>query len=178
MIWQPVSSSTSDQPGPHTPALTSLGALLTAAGPIGLGAALAVRVGDISPIVTLPAIVFAVAALTLPALYIATAVVGVAPPIDQVVRAVGRGLFALGVAQLGLVLPIAFLAVTSGVAAALGLAQLGVAVAALVGLRRLQSELCADTIWSPLRNILFAIWAVTVLVIGARLLHDTFEVLR
>src|SRR5258705_3966052 len=54
---------------------------LAAAGPIALGGILALRAHDPSPMLAAPAIVFGVVAATGPALYIASAAAGNAPPL-------------------------------------------------------------------------------------------------
>ena len=49
---------------------SSLAVFAAAAGPLGVGGVLALRLQNLAPLVAVPAVVFAVAALTLPALYI------------------------------------------------------------------------------------------------------------
>lgn len=143
-----------------------------AAGPIAVGAVLTLRLHDPAPLVAVPAVVFAVAALTLPALYIAAAVVGAAPPIGDVVRAVGRALHALGLVHLGLVMPLAFLVASSGPGTAFVLGAIAVATGAAVGLRVLRAALFDDGAPAGGRAVLFWSWAGVALVIGGRLFGE------
>jgi hypothetical protein len=153
-------------PAPRSRPLAVAGA---AAGPVAIGGVLAARLGDPSPLLTVPAVVFAVAAMTLPALYIATAVVGAAPPVSRVIRAVGRGLSAVGLVYLGLALPLLFLGVSSTEETAMVLAAAAVATGALIGLRALHTALFEGELPVTGRGMLFLTWAAIVLVIGARL---------
>ena len=141
------------------------------AGPLAVGAVLTLRLHDPAPLVAVPAVVGAVAALTLPALYIAAAVVGVAPPIAEVVRAVGRALHALGLVQLGLVLPLAFLVASSGPGTAFVLGAVAVTTGAAIALKVLREALFVG---GPIdgRAVLFWSWAAVALVIGGRLFGE------
>ena len=139
-----------------------------AAGPLAVGAVLTLRLHDPAPLVAVPAVVFAVAALTLPALYIAAAVVGAAPPIGDVVRAVGRALHALGLVHLGLVMPLAFLVASSGSETAFALGAIGAAIA----LKVLRAALFGDGAPAGGRAVLFWSWAAVALVIGGRLFGE------
>lgn len=143
-----------------------------AAGPLAVGAVLTLRLHDPAPIVAVPAVVFAVAALTLPALYIAAAALGVAPPLGEVVRAVGRSLHALGLVHLGLAMPLAFLAASSGTATASALGAVAVAVGAVIALRVLQAALFGGAPPVSARAAVFWSWAAVALVIGARLFGE------
>ncbi len=151
------------------PAATPLAVACAAAGPIGIGAVLAQRLGDLAPLIAVPAVVFAVAALTLPALYIATAVVGAAPPIAHVVRAVGRALHSLGLVHLGLALPLLFLGASSQAATGFALGAVAVMTGAVIGLRMLYAALFDGALPMTGRGLLFVTWAGIALVIGARL---------
>src|SRR5215813_14048582 len=111
---------------------------LAALGPVAIGGIVATRAHDPSPMIAAPAIVFGVVAVTAPALYIATAAAGQAPPLAQVMRAFGVALGAFGIALAGLILPAAFAALSSvspGTAATVATAA--IAAAGLLGLRRL-----------------------------------------
>ncbi|MBL8622440.1 MAG: hypothetical protein JNK64_14090 [Myxococcales bacterium] len=143
-----------------------------AAGPLAVGAVITLRVHDPAPLVAVPAVVFAVAALTLPALYIATAVVGAAPPIGDVVRAVGRALHALGLVHLGLVLPLAFLVASSGPGTAFALGAITVATGAAIALKVLRAALFDDGAPAGRMVVLFWSWAAVALVIGGRLFGE------
>ena len=86
---------------------------MAALGPVAIGGILATRAHDPSPMFAAPAIVFGVIAATAPALYIATAAAGQAPPLAVVVRAFGIALGAFGIALAGLILPAAFASLSS-----------------------------------------------------------------
>lgn len=147
---------------------------LAAIGPLAIGGILAVRAGDVTPLFAVPAIVFGVVAATAPALYIATAATGAAPPVASVVRALATALGAFGVALVGLVLPAAFLSwsslsttttvvVTSGALAAAG----------VLAMRRLAMELGAQSMKRSLvASGVFGIWAIATLGIAAQLWAD------
>jgi hypothetical protein len=143
-----------------------------AAGPLGVGGVLALRLGDLAPMIAVPAVVFAVAALTLPALYIATAAFGAAPPIAQVMRAVGKALCSLGLVYAGVALPLLFLGVSSSERTAFALGAVTVAVGAGIGLRRLYTALYEGAFPVTGRGKLFWTWAAITLVIGARLFSE------
>ena len=128
------------------PVSRGLAIALAAAGPVAVGGILAVRAHDASPMVAAPAIVFGVVAATGPALYIATAAAGNAPPLAAVIRAFGVALGAFGLALAGLILPAAFLSLSSVSAATTLVATSGtVAIAGYLGLRRLATELKAQS---------------------------------
>ena len=95
------------------PVSRGLAIALAAAGPVTVGGILAARAHDTSPMLAAPAIVFGVVAATGPALYIATAAAGNAPPLAAVIRAFGVALGAFGLALAGLLLPAAFLSLSS-----------------------------------------------------------------
>jgi hypothetical protein len=140
---------------------------LAALGPVAIGGIFAAKAGALAPLAVAPAIVFGVLAATSPALYIAIAATGDAPPARRVARALGIGLGAFGIALAGLVMPAAFLslssisAVTTAVVTSLALAG-----AALLGLRRLARELGTR---SAAASAIFAVWAFATLGIAGRL---------
>jgi len=152
------------------PVPRGLAVALAAAGPVALGGVLAARTGDPTPLAAVPAIVFGVVAATAPALYIAIAATGDAPPLARVARAFAIALGAFGLALAGLVLPAAFLSLSSlqpvttavVVSAALG-------GAALLGMRRLAAELETTTLTSL---IVFGVWGTATLGIAGRLWYD------
>jgi hypothetical protein len=160
------------EPQTETPMESSLSVFAAAAGPLGVGGVLALRLQDLAPLVAVPAVVFAVAALTLPALYIATAAFGAAPPIGRVMRAVGTALCSLGIVYAGLVLPLLFLGISSSEKTAFALGAATVGVGAVVALRRLYAALYDGTFPVVGRGALFWTWAVIALVIGARLFGE------
>src|SRR3954471_16920723 len=130
----------------RAPSSVSRGAAiaLAAAGPVAIGAILAAGAHDARPMIAAPAIVFGVVAATAPALYIATAAAGQAPPLAAMVRAFGVALGAFGVALAGLILPAAFAALSSvSSATAIAAPSAAIAAAGLLALRRLASELAA-----------------------------------
>src|SRR5512140_2328787 len=128
------------------PVSRGLAIALAAAGPVAVGGILAARAHDPSPMLAAPAIVFGVVAATGPALYIATAAAGNAPPLAAVIRAFGVALGAFGLALAGLLLPAAFLSLSSvSVATTLTATSGTVAIAGYLGLRRLATELKAHS---------------------------------
>ena len=141
------------------------------AGPLAVGAVLTLRLHDPAPLVAVPAVVGAVAALTLPALYIAAAVVGVAPPIAEVVRAVYGLTLLLAALLLGLVLPLAFLVASSGPGTAFVLGAVAVTTAAAIALKVLREALFVGGAIDG-RAVLFWSWAAIALVIGGRLFGE------
>jgi hypothetical protein len=157
------------------PVPRGLALALAAAGPVAIGGLLAARANDASPLLAAPAIVFGVVAATAPALYIATAAVGSAPPLAVVVRAFGTALGAFGIALAGLILPAVFIAassVTPGTTVAAATA--GIAVASALALRRLAAELAAGRgAVSPGLGLassgVFAVWALATAAIAGRL---------
>ena len=159
----------------RAPSSVSRGAAiaLAAAGPVAIGGILAVRLHDPRPMVAAPAIVFGVVAATAPALYIATAAAGHAPPLAAMARAFGVALGAFGIALAGLVLPAAFAALSSvSPGTAIAAATAAIAAAGLLGLRRLASELAAGRPGagrSLAGGAVFLIWAASALAIAGRL---------
>jgi hypothetical protein len=161
------------------PVPRGLALALAAAGPVAVGAILAARAHDASPMLAAPAIVFGVVAATGPALYIATAAAGNAPPLAAVIRAFGVALGAFGLALAGLILPAAFLSLSSVSATTTIAATTGtVAAADYLGLRRLASELKAAgsldvAIGASLAGgVVFLIWALATATIAGRLWWD------
>jgi hypothetical protein len=153
------------------PVPRGLAIALAAVGPVAAGGLLAARAHDVSPMLAAPAIVFGVVAATGPALYIATAATGHAPPLAAVVRAFGIALGAFGLALAGLILPAAFIALSSvTVTTTIAAATIAVAAAAVLGLRRLAAEL---RIGAPggvvISGIVFVVWAVATVSIAGRL---------
>jgi len=144
---------------------------LAAAAPIALGGIVALRFGVISPVVMVPAITFGVVGVTSPALYIATAASGDAPTLSQMARAMTVALAAFGVALAGLILPAAFLSLSSlEGGTTIIIASVALAGAALLGLVRLAIELGAQRkTMTLMRPAVFAAWAVATLGIAARL---------
>lgn len=146
------------------------GVALAAAGPVAIGGILAARAGDPSPMLAAPAIVFGVVAATGPALYIALAAAGHAPPLAAVVRAFGVALAAFGVALAGLILPVAFAAASSVSAVTTTAATTAaIAGAGYLGLRRLARELGAGSLAG---GAVFVVWAVATATIAGRLWWD------
>ena len=159
---------------------------LAALAPIALGGIVALRAGQPSAIVAVPAIVFGVVAATAPALYIASAVTAAsggnrAPTIAGTARAIAIALGAFGIALAGFVLPAAFLALTTtsnSTTPIIATAALG--GAGLVALRRLGRELhtaAAPPASTIAPRVVFAVWSIATMVIAARLwLEFTQEV--
>jgi len=138
--------------------------VLVTCAPVALGGIVALRTASAGPLAAVPAIVFGVVAATAPALYIASAAAGSAPPLGTMVRALGTALGAFGVALAGLVLPAAFLALTS-IATTTTLVVTTGALAAAVGLAlwRLHDELGGPQL------AIFGTWALATCALGGRL---------
>src|SRR4051812_44915577 len=66
--------------------------VLTLLAPVALGGIVALRTTCLGPLVAVPAIVVGVIAATSPALYIASAAAGFAPPLGTMIRALGIAL--------------------------------------------------------------------------------------
>lgn len=153
-----------------TPARLSTATALTALAPLAIGAIVAARTTDASPILAVPAIVLGVIAATSPALYIATAAVGDAPPLPTMARAFATALHAFGLALAGLVLPTAFLSLSATEpTTALVACTVAIAAAALCALRRLARELAPATLGAA---VVYAGWCVATLGIAGRLWWD------
>jgi hypothetical protein len=160
-------------PPAASPALT-LALPLAAAGPIAIGGILAAAGGTATPLVAVPAVVFGVVAATAPALYIATAASGSAPSLGAVIRAFGTALGAFGIALAGLLLPAAFLALSShspGTTVWVATAALG--GAGVLALRRLAKEL-APAAGPPAfaASCVYVVWCAATLGIAGRLWID------
>ncbi len=172
-----------DSPGPEllarAPALA-----LAVVGPIAIGAILAVHGSTPTPLVAVPAVVFGVVAATAPALYIATATAGTAPSLGAVVRAFGIALGAFGVALAGLLLPAAFLALSSvAPSTTFVVATAALGGAGLLALRRLAREIYSGgpsggpdrpraLQLSLASGAVFLVWAAATLGIAGRLWWD------
>jgi len=160
------------------PVPRGLAIALAALGPVAAGGILAVRAHDGSPMVAAPMIVFGVVCATGPALYIASAAVGQAPPLAAVVRAFGIALGAFGIALAGLILPAAFASLSSlAPQTTIAVTSAAIAAAGGLGLRRLASELRAgagETKLAPslAGSAVFLIWATAIATIAGRLWWD------
>ncbi|HEU0032739.1 MAG TPA: hypothetical protein VFQ53_19040 [Kofleriaceae bacterium] len=143
---------------------------LAAVCPLAVGAILAARAEAVSPLAVAPAIVFGVVAATSPALYIAIAATGDAPPLARVMRALVVALAAFGCALAGLVLPAAFLSLSStGSLTTVVVCSAALGTAAIVAMFRLSSELGTRTLTAW---FVFVGWAIATLVIAGRLWWD------
>ena len=142
-------------------------------GPVAIGGILAIRAADPSPLLTVPAIVFGVIAATSPALYIATAATGQAPPLASVMRGFGVALGAFGVVLAGLVLPATFLSLSSiAPMTTVVVTTVALAGAAVLALRRLSGELFSGLTRSFATTLVFGVWSVATLGIAGRLWWD------
>jgi hypothetical protein len=145
------------------------GALAALGGPVAIGAIAGMQTGPFAiahDAVAAPAIVLGVTALMIPALYIATAFAGIAPPARGFASGVGDGLRACGVALFGLAAPAAFLAATTGSAeAAAALSAASLVAAVLVGLRALYIRLFGSG--EIVHRMIFAAWSAMALLLGA-----------
>jgi|GEM_PF-2173764 len=152
-----------------TPVALSLA--LAAAGPVAIGAILAMRFQTASPVAMVPAITFGVVGVTSPALYIATAVSGDAPTLAQMARSLRVSLGAFGIALAGLILPAAFLSLSSiENMTTVGVVTVALAGAAVLALVRLAVELGREKpTTSLLRLFVFGAWTIATIGIAARL---------
>lgn len=154
------------------PAPSGVALALAAIGPVAVGGILAAKVGVASPLAAAPAIVFGVIGATSPALYIALAAVGAAPPIGRVARAIVTSLGAFGVALAGLLLPAAFLSLSSlSAATTVVVTSAALVGAAVIGMQRLDRELARpeELQRTSTAQLLYGVWAVATLGIAARL---------
>jgi hypothetical protein len=146
---------------------------MAALSPVALGGILALRAGHPSPLLAVPAIVFGVIATTAPALYIATAATGAAPPLVAMMRAFGVAIGAFGIVLAGLVLPSAFLSLTSlSATTTIAIATAALLGAGFIALRRLSAELSEGVSRSLSAWLVFGAWSLATLGIAGRLWWD------
>jgi hypothetical protein len=146
---------------------------MAALSPVAIGGILALRAGDPTPILAVPAIVFGVIAATSPALYIATAATGQAPPLAAMMRAFGVAIGAFGIVLAGLVLPTAFLSLSSiEPSTTIAVATVALVGAAFLALRRLSEELSQGKARSMAVWLVFGMWSLASLGIAGRLWWD------
>jgi len=147
---------------------------IAVAAPAAIGAILMSLSHEPSPMLAAPAIVFGVVAATSPALYIASAAAAgshAAPSLSAMMRAFGVALGAFGIALAGLVLPTAFLALSSlSRDTTLVVTTAAIIGAAIIGQRRLAAELVgAGMPRTAGTTLVFLGWSVATLGIAARL---------
>jgi hypothetical protein len=147
---------------------------LAVAAPAAIGAILMTLAHEPSPVLVVPAITYGVLAATSPALYIGTAAAAgarAAPSLIAMVRAIGTALGAFGVALAGLVLPTAFLAVSSvSATTTIAVTTATVLAAGMIAQRRLAAELTAVGMPRTLGTALvFFGWSAATLGIAGRL---------
>jgi len=166
-----MSSEALAPPVEHPSAALALAAL----GPIAMGGIVAARAEVITPLFSTPAILFGVTAATAPALYIALAATGDAPPVAKVARAFGVAFAAFGIALAGLLLPAAFLAMssTSAVTTAF-VATAALGVAGLLSFTRLSRELL-NSESSITASVVYFVWAAATAGIAGRLWIDLVQ---
>ncbi len=147
--------------------------LMAATMPIAIGGLVAMHGSSASPLFAVPAVVFGVTAVTSPALYIAMAATGSAPPLAAVVRAFGVAIGAFGVALAGLLLPVAFLSLSavSG-STTFAVASTAIIGAGVCGMQRLRHEMQAARPLSLSSEIVFAAWACATAGIAGRMWWD------
>ncbi len=146
------------------------GLALAAVAPVAIGAILVAKSGDLAPLLGAPAIALGVGVATSPALYIALAASDSAPAIGGVARAFATALAAFGMVLCGLVLPAAFLSLSSLVPMTTVLVLSGaLGGAAMLAFWRLALELAPRTASAKL---VFGVWAFATLGIAARLWLD------
>lgn len=138
--------------------------------PVAIGGILAARGTALAPLAATPAIVFGVMAATSPALYIAIAATGGSPPLSAVLRSLRAAFAAFGIALAGLVLPAAFLSLSSvDATTTAAVCSCALGGAAVLAIGRLSSELAMRTTAAV---VVFYVWAFATLGIGARLWWD------
>lgn len=159
---------------PPPPRVVGVPMALAAGSPFAIGALLAARTGTMAPLAAVPAVVFGVVAATAPALYIASAATGTAPPLATMVRALALALGAFGVALAGMVLPATFLALSAvAPSTAFVVASAALCGAALLAVRRLALELRMTWVRpSSAATAVFTVWWLTTLGIAGRLWWD------
>lgn len=141
--------------------------------PIAIGGLMAIQAASPSPLVAVPAVVFGVTAATSPALYIASAATGAAPPLSAMVRAFGVALGAFGIALVGLLLPVAFLSLSAvEPRTTFFVASAAIAGAGFLGLRRLGHEIRITRPVSLAGEVVFVIWACATAGIAGRMWWD------
>lgn len=164
------------QPPETLPELTTRAPalILAAIGPVAVGGILAIHAASPTPLVAVPAVVFGVVAATAPALYIATATAGTAPSLAAVVRAFGIALGAFGIALAGLLLPAAFLSLSSvAPSTTFIVATAALGGAGLLAMRRLARELDPKAMKPSLTSgVVFLVWSAATLGIAGRLWWD------
>ena len=153
------------------------GLFVAGAGPLLMGAVLGLPAGAAGMLRQgwmLPAVVFGVAALMAPALYIGMSLVGVSPPAAEVAKAFAESLRACGTVLAGLAPATAFLLATAdGDWAVWVFGIAAVASAALLGVRRLFNELRTREA-SLLRSLpLYLAWALVSLGLGLHFFLQT-----
>lgn len=147
--------------------------LMAATTPIAIGGLVAMQGTSVSPMFAVPAVVFGVTAATSPALYIATAATGTAPPLAAMLRAFGVALGAFGIALAGMLLPVAFLSLSAVESSTTFFAaSAAIAGAGFLGLRRLGSEIRTCRPLSLGGEVVFVIWAAATVGIAGRLWWD------
>jgi hypothetical protein len=148
--------------------------ILAAIGPVAVGGILVSQSATATPLLAVPALVFGVVAATAPALYIASAASGGAPSLSAVVRAFGVALGAFGIALAGLLLPAAFLSLSSTAAfTTFVVASAALGGAGFLGLRRLGRELAGETLRPSLASsTVFVVWSAATVGIAGRLWWD------
>jgi hypothetical protein len=140
--------------------------------PVAIGGILATTAGTPTPVLAAPAIVLGVFAGTSPALYIASAATGAAPPLAHVARAFVTALAAFGIALAGFVLPASFLALSSiAPITPIAVTSAALAAATALALLRLWHELHAERAQAR-AMLVFVTWAVAAIGIAGRMWLD------
>jgi hypothetical protein len=151
------------------------GLALALAGPLALGALIGLPLSAATAALeagAVSALVVGLAATMVPALYIATALVGLAPAAGEFAACALAGLRSAGIAMLGFAAPAAFLIATSGPEATAALGGVALLGGVLLGLRSLYVRLLGDAD-SILGALLFFGWSAIALAVGARLFFET-----
>lgn len=148
--------------------------LIAVGGPAVAGVCLGLRASDPTPAFTLPLVLLGVTAMMVPALYISSALVGVAPPIRRVGGAVVESLESTGIAFFGLAPALLFLCATaSEVATAAWLGRATIAIASIIGLRRLFDTTFAGGEALGRAALTFTLWSLIAVGVGAHMVGRT-----
>lgn len=159
---------------------TASALVIGALGCAGLGAAAGIDRGVFAVVhdaAALPASVALVAMVLVPALYIATSMMGLAIGLSDLGAAVVAGLRACGVAALGLVAPMLFLLVTTANSAASRVLVSAVLLfVAVLGLRAIHARLYGEAGRAPGIAALYLLWSLIFLGIGAKVAMQNLQI--
>jgi hypothetical protein len=146
-----------------------IAALVPVVGPLALGLAVGGPFGLFAAgheAIATPAIFLGVAALMVPALYVITSLFQIAPSLAEFSVAVGDGLWAGGVALLGLAVPVGFVVATGTSTSALGVGCGAFAIGVGLALTALFHRLFRDVGTELVHFAVYTGWAAVGCAIG------------